>query len=135
MALTTAQTTHLFEIFGIPQNGAGDIFASVVTLFGPEYETYDLSGIVSKLNTRISVLSAAQEARITALLTRWDTLTSYNPIKLEQAGDVQGTIADYEQERANIRKALSDILGFSTPSGGFAAEAKRAVRNDVGIVR
>ncbi len=135
MALTAAQTTQFFEILGIPQNGAGDVFSSVATLFGPAYETYDCSGIVSKVNTRLSALTTSQETRVTALLTRWDAITSYSPLQVNQNGDTSGRVVDYPQERENIRRSLGDLVGVAVPSGGFTEEARRLRRNAGSIVR
>ena len=136
MSLTTAQITQVYEILGVPQDGAGEVFGSVATLFGPAYETYDMSAIVSKINTKLAGLTSEQIARVTTLLDRHTTIGNSSPLQVSAAaGGAKGTLADYPAERETIRSALGNILGIAVPSGGFVAEAKRAAQGSGRIAR
>lgn len=134
MALSDAQAAQVFEIFGVPQGGRGEVVASVATLFGPAWESYDLAGVVTLLNERLAALTAAQETRVAALLVRWDAIGSTSPLKVDASAPSHGTLADHPAERAALRLALADLIGFAAPSGGFAAEARR-VNCGPGVIR
>jgi hypothetical protein len=126
MALTAAQITQVYEILGVPQDGTGEIFGAVASIFGPEFETYDLSAVVAKINAKLSALTAEQIARVTTLLDRHTTIGNSSPLQVNAAsGGARGTLADHPAEREAIRSALGNILGIAVPSGGFVAEAKR----------
>lgn len=125
MALSAAQITQVFEIFGVPENGSGEVVAGLTTLFGPAGESYDLSAITALLNAKLSALSASLETRVVALLDRWDVVTSTSPLRLETVPEGRGTVVDHPAEREAIRNTLADLIGFVVPSGGFAAEARR----------
>lgn len=127
MALTAAQVTQVFEIFGIPQNGAGDVAIQASSQDGPLCETYDFTALASKLSARLTALSSEQITRVTALLTRWDAVTSTSPLQISRSSGGSGAIADHPGERAAIRFALSNLIGFAAAPGGFAAEAARAI--------
>lgn len=133
MPLTAAQTTHIFEILGVPQSGAGEVFASVATLFGAEYESYDMSSVVTKIGATLAALSAEQIARVTTLLDRHTAITSSSPVEVRESAEAKGTLANHPAEREYIRSALGNILGLAVPSGGFMAEAMRLARGG-GIV-
>src|ERR1043165_3485060 len=81
MPLTAQQTTQIFEILGVPQDGSGDVFASVATLFGPAYETYDMAAIVSRINAKLAALTATQITRVTELLDRQTAITATSPLQ------------------------------------------------------
>jgi hypothetical protein len=125
MSLTAAQTTQLFQILGIPQSGGGDVYASLATLFGPAFETYDLSAVVARVNDRLAALSATQTARVTELLDRHTALTASSPLAVRSAAGTSGTLSDHPAERKAIRDELCNITGIAVPAGGFAAEARR----------
>ncbi len=127
MPLTAAQTTPIFEILGIPQSGSGDVFGSVATLFGPEFESYDMSAIVSRITAKLAALSAEQITRVTAVLDRHTAITATSPLKMHSSSGASGVIADHPAERDMIRTALGNILGIAVPAGGFMAEAQRGV--------
>lgn len=132
MALSAAQTTQLFEIFGVPQNGSGAVVSAVATIFGPVFESLDMSSLVTRINAKLIALSAEQIARVTTLLLRWDAVTSTSPLRVTQASNTRGIAADHPAERVAIRAALSNIIGVSVPAGGFAAEAARANQTTLG---
>lgn len=125
MALSAAQVTQVFEVLGIPQNGSGDVIGSVATLFGPAWETYDVAAIVTRVDARLAALTVAQEARVAGLLERWDAIGATSPLRVVEAADARGTLANHPAERAAIRYALANLIGVAAPSGGFAAEAQR----------
>jgi hypothetical protein len=125
MSLSAAQITQVFEVLGVPQNGSGDVIGSVATLFGPAWETYDVSSIVTRVNARIAALTSAQETRVAGLLERWDAIGATSPLHVVEAADARGTLANHPAERAAIRYALANIIGVAAPSGGFAEEAQR----------
>ena len=128
MSLTAAQITQVYEILGVPQDGTGEVFGSVATLFGPAFESYDLASIVTRVDAKLAGLSASQETRVTALLARHAAISASSPLKLKAASGAQGTLVDHPAEREAIRVALGNILGIAVPSGGFVAEALRAAR-------
>ena len=129
MPLSNAQITQVFEIFGVPENGSGDVTSQVASVFGPVSNAFDFTAIAAKLNARLAALSDTQATRSGVLLARWDALTSFSPLRITQSAKAGGVFADPPAERAAIRSALSNVIGFATPSGGFAAEAARF--NDV----
>ncbi|MCY3019371.1 MAG: hypothetical protein NTW87_10150 [Planctomycetota bacterium] len=128
MALTAAQVTQVFEILGIPEDGTGEVFASVATLFGPAFESYDMSAIVARINAKLNTLAASQLARVTDLLDRHTAITATSPLQLRGTARASGTLADHPAEREAIRTALGTVLGVAVPSGGFMAEAQRMAR-------
>jgi len=123
MALTAAQTTQIYEILGVPQNGSGAVISAMATIFGPVFESMDMSTLVTKINAKLTALTAEQIARVTPLLLHWDAITSTSPLRVTQSASTRGTAVDHPAERAAIRSALSNIIGVAVPSGGFAAEA------------
>ena len=132
MALTAAQITQVFEVFCVPQGGAATAVIAVSSRSGgiaieqATTEAYEFAAVVTDLTAKLAALTATGETRVTTLLTRWDTLTSYDPLRIHKAsGGAEGEIVDYEKERCNIRAALANIIGFAVPGGGFAAEARR----------
>ncbi len=132
MALTSAQTTQIYEIFGVPQNGSGAVISAVATIFGPVFESLDLSALVTKIDTKLSALTSEQIARVTTLLSRWDAITSTSPLRVTQSAATRGIAVDHPAERAAIRTALSNIIGVAVPSGGFAAETARTLQTTLG---
>lgn len=133
MALTAAQITQVYEILGVPQDGVGEVFGSVATLFGPAFESYDMSAIVTKIDAKLAGLTSRQVARTATLLERHTAIGSSSPLQVSGArGGARGTLADHPAERDAIRSTLGNILGIAAPSGGFMAEAKRAQGGRVG---
>jgi hypothetical protein len=128
MALTAAQVTQVFEVAGVPQDGVGAVFASVATLFGAEFESYDMSAVVARITAKLSALTASQEARVTNLLDRYTAISATSPLQVRGSAAARGTLADYPAEREAIRVALGNVLGIAVPSGGFMAEAQRMAR-------
>lgn len=128
MALTAAQTTQVFEILGIPEDGTGEVFASVATLFGSEFESYDMSAIVDRIGDKLDALTASQEARVTELLARHTAISATSPLQVRGSAKATGTLADHPAEREALRVALGNVLGLAVPSGGFMAEAQRLAR-------
>ncbi|HYF49514.1 MAG TPA: hypothetical protein VEJ63_08915 [Planctomycetota bacterium] len=135
MPLSATQTTQVFEILGVPQDGSGDVFASVATLFGAEYETYDMAAIVSRINTKLAALTATQITRVTELLDRFTSITATSPLQVEASSAGQGVIVDHPKERDAIRVALGNVLGIAVPSGGFMAEARRLASGSGSVER
>lgn len=125
MALTAAQITQVYEIFGVPQGGSGAVVSAVATIFGPVCDSLDMSALVTKIDAKLAALGTTQLARVTALLLRWDAVTSTSPLRVTQSSATRGIAVDHPAERASIRVALSNIIGIAVPNGGFAAEAAR----------
>ncbi len=123
MALLADQTAQVYKVFGVPQAGASYIAYALSTLYGPAGEVYDHAAIVTALTARLAAMTSNQETIITALLVRWEVLTDYNPLRVDADGGSRGVIVDYDRERRNIRKTLSNVIGFACPSGGFSMEA------------
>lgn len=128
MSLTATQTTQIYEILGVPQDGSGEVIGSIATLFGPEFESYNMGNIVTSIDAKLAALSASQLTRVTTLLDRYTAISASSPLKLNAASGARGTLVDHPAEREAIRLALGNILGIATPSGGFMAEALRGAR-------
>ena len=125
MPLTAAQITQVFEILGVPQNGSGDVYPSVATLFGPSFESYDMSAIVTRIGAKLAALSATQITRVTELLDRYTAITATSPLQIHQSDGSAGVIVNHPAERETVRTALGNVLGIAVPAGGFMAEARR----------
>jgi len=125
MALTAAQITQVFEVLGVPQDGTGEVFASVATLFGAEFESYDMSAVVARITAKLGALTSPQEARVTNLLDRHTAISATSPLQVRGSAKASGTLADHPAERDAIRTALGNVVGLAVPSGGFMAEAQR----------
>ena len=132
MALSAAQVTQVYDIFGVPQGGSGAVISAVATVFGPVCDVLDMSALVTAIDAKLAALSAEQITRVTALLARWDAISSTSPLRVTQSASTRGIAADHPAERVSIRAALSNIIGIAVPSGGFAAEAARANQATVG---
>lgn len=129
MALSAAQKTQVFEIFGIPETGSGTSYPELMGEFGASGDTYDMSRVLSQVTSILNALSASQEARVAALLTRHAAITSSSPLQVHgAAGGARGVLVDHPGEREAIRAAIGTIVGVAVPMGGFVAEAGRKAR-------
>lgn len=123
MALSATNIAKTYRIFGIPQNGNAFVAFNLTSLYGPSGESFDFSTIVTALNTKLAAISAEQQTLIEALLTRWDSITSYDPLTVGKSGSgASGDLVNYPKERSAIRMELCNIIGFYCPEGGFHAE-------------
>jgi hypothetical protein len=125
MALTSAQTTQLYEIFGVPQSGVGRVANTFADLSGSLTVRVDLSYTETSaaLAAAIAALSEAQITRVAALLTDWDSIGSQSELAVSADGGTSGTLVDHAKRRANIRDALANILGFMSAQS-FAQAAR-----------
>jgi len=129
MALSAAQKTQVLEILGIPELGTGVSYPELTGAFGAGGEAYDMFRVVTQVSSLISAMSASQEDRVVALLTRHAAITSSSPLQVTgAAGGVRGVLVDHPAEREAIRAAIGNIVGVAVPSGGFVAEAGRRAR-------
>lgn len=113
MALTATQTTQIFEIYGLPQGGAAAVVHGATSLWGPYFESYDVSTLVTKLNASITALTSTQESEVTALLTAYfTTIGDSSQLKVYADGTTSGTLVDRPAELSYYRNKLSNILGF-----------------------
>ncbi|HLX60169.1 MAG TPA: hypothetical protein VKX17_02690 [Planctomycetota bacterium] len=131
MALTSAQITQVYEIFGVPQNGNAQVVSAIASIFGPVCDSCDFSALITRIDAQLAALTSTQIDRVTALLTRWDAITSSSPLRVQRSGQGRGVFADHPAERAAIRAELSNLVGVSVPAGGFAAEVARAGQTTV----
>lgn len=123
MALTAEQVTQVFEVLGFPEHASGSVVLELTGLFGPQFESYDVSAVRDLLAARLAGLSASQEARTAELLARWSAIGATSPLTVAKEGSAAGTLADHPAERAHLRRALANTIGFAVAGGGFAAEA------------
>lgn len=133
MAISAADRTTIFQIMGVPEKDAPNVVWAQLGFFGPAADSFDIAAVKDMLDAAITGVSAEQETAAEAQVTRWNTITSYDPARITRAGTTAGVIVDRDQERRNIRNALGTILGFAVPKNGFMAEARR--QNDRRIIR
>lgn len=112
MALTADETTLLFEIFEIPQNGVMSNFLMVSSPFGAAGDDQDASAAMAHLTARITALSANQITRAQTLLARWLAIAQSPAVIRDKNGSV---VADHPKERNAIRFQLSKLIGINTP--------------------
>ena len=124
--LTADETTRVFKVFGIPQNGIGFVAARIISLYGPGGNVYDFSALVTQLNSLLASVSATQYTQIQALLTEWENISDYSEISVNADATTQGRIVDHTARRHNVRRTLSNIIGFFVPADGFFTDASAA---------
>lgn len=126
--LSTDQIAQYFEIIGVPQYGAASNSRVVASFFGPFFEAYSFSQLITEINTRIAALTSAQCTRVTTHLTRWDTIGGTSQIRISKGtSGAEGTLVDYPAEREEIRIALAKIIGFKCPDGGWLNQAQNVI--------
>lgn len=128
-AFDNDETAQIFEIYGMPQGGAGFGVGLLNTLFGPSGEPYDFSSMVTALNTKITATTEYQRTRARVLLARWVVIGVSSPLSVAKGAAGEGTLADHESERQNIHAGICNILGFYLPYGGFVKDMKRNMNN------
>jgi hypothetical protein len=124
--LTADETTRLFKIFGIPQNGTGFVAARIISLYGPGGNVYDFSALVSQLNALLNNVTATQYTQIQNMLTEWENITDYSELAVSADSGTHGRLVHHDQRRHNIRRTLSNLIGFYVPADGFFTDASAA---------
>ena len=124
--LTADETTRLFKVFGIPQNGTGFVAGRIISLYGPGGNVYDFSAIVTQLNALLNNVTATQYTQIQAMLTEWENITDYSELTVAADNHSQGRLVDHDTRRRNIRRTLSNLIGFYVPNDGFFTDASAA---------
>lgn len=119
MALTAAQTTQCFEIFGIPETGTSITIGSIQSIYGANIAVYSHAAAATRMAAILAALTATQITRVTTLLDRWTAITGTAPSKIND--DAGSVCADYPAERAAIREQLEKITGIFI--GGQATSA------------
>src|SRR5207248_3867675 len=109
--LTADETTRLYKIFGIPQNGTGFVAARIISLYGPGGNVYDFSALVNQLNALLNNVTATQYTQIQNMLTEWENITDYSELALSADAGTHGRLVDHGQRRRNIRRTLSNLVG------------------------
>lgn len=136
MALTAAQTTQVFKIYGIPQSGSGTlVYRMADNLSVPLMQPFSFTAVVDALNAALAALTASQEAEVVALLTAWSDIGDYDELRVSQDGGTAGRIVDRDVRRQNIRDTLANILGVAMPRGGFSTEARRLAGGGHSLIR
>jgi hypothetical protein len=123
MALTTAQVTKIYKIFGLPQANEALVVTDWFSIPGPATATMDLSAIKAKLDAILAALSATQETEVAALVVAWDAVGDYDELRVTRDGTSEGVLVDREKRRENIRRTLGALIGFVAPTGGFTRGA------------
>ena len=134
MPLTDSQKDGVREILGVPASAPWNV-EQLVGLYGSVAETYDLTRVISELNTKLAAVTADEELRVEALLARWLAIGATSQLRVTAAGTTRGVLVDAPAERDAIRAALANAIGFSVPAGGFAAEMERRMRRPGEITR
>lgn len=129
MPYDDTKRAQVFEIFGIPQGGAGFGVSNISTLFGPYGEPYDFSKVVTELNTKLDALTAYSTTRLDTHLSRWTEIGGTSPVVVTKTPAGEGLFADHPAEREDIRRSISNIVGFYAPFGGFSMEQNRNQRS------
>jgi hypothetical protein len=125
--LTADETTRLFKIFGIPQNGTGFVAGRIISLYGPAGNVYDFSALVNQLNSLLTSVSATQYTQIQTQLTEWENITDFSELSVSADNNTTGRLVNHDLRRRNIRRTLSNIIGFYGPADGFFTDAAAAV--------
>lgn len=132
MALSPDQTAQIFEIFGIPQGGAGFGVYGIATLWGPFGEPFSFSALVTELNAKITAVTAEIQTRVTTQLVTWDEITASSPIVITKSSTgTEGTIVDHPRQREMIRQTIGSLIGFKIPYGGFTVEPREQGSNRI----
>ena len=124
--LTADETTRLFKIFGIPQNGTGFVAGRIISLYGPAGNVYDFSALVTQLNALLNAVTATQYTQIQAQLTEWENITDYSELAVSADNNTAGRLVDHDRRRRNIRRTLSNLIGYFVPADGFFTDASAA---------
>ena len=125
--LTADETTRLFKIFGIPQNGTGFVAGRIISLYGPAGNVYDFSALVTQLNALLASVSATQYTQIQNQLTEWENITDYSELTVNADNNTAGRLVNHDLRRRNIRRTLSNLIGFYVPADGFFTDAGASV--------
>jgi hypothetical protein len=124
--LTADETTRLFKIFGIPQNGTGFVAARIISLYGPGGNSYDFSALVNQLNALLDNVTSSQYTQVQNMLSEWESITDYSELAVSADAGTHGQLVDHNQRRRNIRRTLSNLIGFYAPADGFFTDASAA---------
>ena len=124
MALSTANVTKVFKLFGLPQRGYGYVAEPLIRGLTPSGAEYDFTELTAKLTAVLATLSATQQTEVEALLTEWDAVKDYGTLEVLSDSGAQGTLVSHSRERKQIRAVIANLIGFHVPTLGFAAEAE-----------
>lgn len=126
--LSADQIAQYYMLIGVPQGGVADYSPVVASFFGPYYEAYSFSALITVIDARLAALTSAQCTIITTLLTRASDMgwTSQLMISKGTSG-VEGTIVDDPSELREIRKTLAKMIGFNCPSDGWLGSQNNKV--------
>ena len=124
MALSSAEVTKVFKIFGIPQSGKAVLGKDNLLSRFPAVIEFDVTANVTKLNTILAALTADQVVEVQTQITAWEAMGDSNPLSIAEDLNTKGTIVNYDKAREKIKETLSNIIGFVTGSPGFYQEAK-----------
>ena len=124
--LTADETTRVFKIFGTPQIGTGFVAGRIISLYGPGGNVYDFTALVSQLNALLNAVTATQYTQIQNQLTEWENITDYSELSVNADASTTGRLVDHEKRRRNIRRTLSNRIGYYVPADGFFTDASAA---------
>lgn len=128
MALSADQIAQYYMLIGVPQGGVADYSPVVASFFGPYYEAYNFSALITVIDARLAALSAAQCTIITTLLTRASDIgwTSRLIINKGTSG-AEGQIVNDPDEIKEIRKTLAKMIGFKCPEDGWLMSGENRI--------
>jgi hypothetical protein len=135
MALSAAETTLLYELFGIPEANDGYLVSQLTSLMGAFAETFDWTAVKSALDARLATMAAdgtGREARVQAHLASYSSIAQ-DPMSINRgATGAEGLLVDRPREVEYLRDACATIIGFAVPSGGFVREMFKRFRGSGG---
>lgn len=131
MPLSDGEKIQIKEVFGLPALGDGYAVESISSRFGPYAEPYDFAALLTELTARFALVDAdtALLARVQAVIADWPNVAT-SEVKVVQDTGAAGTLVDDAAKRRNIRRTLSNLLGFWTPIDGFFGEIERSMNRD-----
>lgn len=129
MALSTTERTQIFLIYGIPQSGTVRIVHQLSSLWGPSFDTYDLTAVKAALTAALDEvdLNATALTMVQGILTQYfTTIGDSSQLYVNADGGSSGVLTNERAELAYLRDKLASVIGFFCPKGGYVEECRRA---------
>ena len=141
MALSTLQTSQIFQALGLPEPAAGvaavvhelyEPSSSMASAFIDHVTDGSVAQAVAKVTAGIArVNSVADQITLVGnILTQWYALELGSPMLLSE-GNPQSRTIHHERQRKNLHRDLCNALGVWVPFGGFAGEVERSKRGSL----
>jgi len=128
---TADERAQIFEILGYPLNGTtlqlieAQMDPGMADAFKPTYNTGDFSQWVTAIDAQLLTNTTEQATRARVYLARWVAIGPHNPLHVKTGATGTGDLVNYPQERENIRKGMSSVIGIVCPWGPLAEQAEQ----------